>query len=96
MTLCSGPRDNPVPVLTSMTCLKSRSSPAAWQALHQGVLLPCVTDPSSPLPAPWMADRLEPGYLPMAEGAQLRGEARLWTGDFARSLAWAWVAYSSR
>lgn len=94
VTLCTGRRDAPVPVLTTMTCLKSRASRGAWEAIHQGVLMPCVTDPSRPPPAPWTADRLEPGYLPLAEGAVLRGENSLWTGDFARCVAWAWVAYS--
>jgi len=93
VTLWTGMRDEGIPILTSATCIKSRASPAAWRALHENAVVPYQTDPDNHPPAPWTADRLETGYLPMAEAAVQRGETSLWTGDFARCLAWAWMEY---
>lgn len=93
VTLWTGMRDEGIPILTNVTCLKSRASPAAWRALHESAVVPYRTDPNRHPPAPWTADRLETGYLPMAEAAVQRGETSLWTGDFARCLAWAWMEY---
>lgn len=93
VTLWTGMRDEGIPILTSVTCLKSRASPAAWRVIHDSATVPYVTDPTNPPPAPWTADRIETGFLPMAEAAVQRGETSLWTGDFARCLAWAWMEY---
>ncbi len=73
------------PILTTAVALRSRSAPALWRLLHHG-RDDLATDPESPPPAPWCADRLEVGAL-------LHREALAWTGDYARCLAWAWVAY---
>jgi|HigsolmetaAR202D_1030399.scaffolds.fasta_scaffold13436_5 hypothetical protein len=93
VTLWTGMRDEGIPILTSATCIKSRASPAAWRALHESAVIPYRTDPNDYPPAPWTADRLEVGYLPMAEAAMQRGENALWTGHFARCIAWAWMEY---
>lgn len=93
VTLWTGMRDDGDPILSTVTCLKSRSSPHAWRLLHDTANIPYVTDPDNPPPAPWTADRLEAGYLAMAQGAIQRGESSLWTGDFTRCLAWAWMEY---
>lgn len=93
ITLWTGAGDNRLPILTSTTCLKSRSSIGAWRALHDSATLPYATDPSDPPPAPWTADRLEIGYNVLAGNAIARGEASFWTGNFARCVAWAWAEY---
>lgn len=93
VTLWTGMRDDGDPILSTVTCLKSRSSPAAWRLIHDSATVPYVTDPTNPPPAPWTADRIETGFLPMAEAAAMRGEKSLWTGDLARCLAWAWMEY---
>lgn len=96
-TIWTGMRaDGRIPVLTSMTCLKSRAGPGAWRAIHDGATLPYNTDPTNPPSAPWTADRLEIGYFDIAAAAMARGERGLWTGDFARCLAWAWAERRKR
>lgn len=76
---------DPVPVLTVGIAVRSRCGVRLWRHLHRsfgaGRL---ATDAESPPPAPWCADRLEAGAL-------LYPDAMEWTGDLARSLAWAWV-----
>lgn len=85
-TLWSGPWEAREPILTTATALKSRSAPALWRLMHDQATLPVVTDPTKPPKAPWQADRLEIGAI-------TNTDALSWTGDFSRSLAWAWHDY---
>ncbi|SKA31126.1 hypothetical protein [Consotaella salsifontis] len=75
--------DDGTPILTTAVCLKSRDGPKLWRMLHER---PLATRPDDPPPAPWIADRLEPG-------AMAHPDALAWTGDFSRCLAWAWAEY---
>ena len=85
-TVWRGPWETRAAIVTTAIALKSRSAPALWRRLHQDAVLPCQTNPDHPPAAPWQADRLEIGALNNTEALR-------WTGDFCRSLAWAWHDY---
>jgi len=85
-TIWRGPFEGRVPVLTMGTAIRSRGAAPLWRMLHEDSSLPVATDPDNPPPAPWQADRLEVGALEWPD-------AMIWTGDFSRSLAFAWMEY---
>lgn len=78
-------RAGETPILVTGVCIQSRSSPRLWRMMHDGPYS-LATDPDSPVSAPWIADRIEPGALDHM--ASMR-----WTGSWARCLGWAWVEY---
>jgi hypothetical protein len=88
-TIWRGPWPSRAPILTTGTALKARSAPRLWRMLHDTATMPCVTGRGAVPPAPWQADRIEAGALD-------HPEAIVWTGDFARCLAWTWYEYRMR
>lgn len=88
-TICAGdPQDRKtwVPLVTTGVAVKSRSARKLWDLLHKDPNTPVVTDPGQWPPVPFVADRIE-----SLDTDHL--EAFAWTGDFCRSLAWAWADY---
>lgn len=70
------------PLLTVGIAGHSRCGSGLWRALHDREGL--ATDPDSPPPAPWVADRLEVGAIQYASALE-------WTGDLSRCLAWTYL-----
>ncbi|NBN62760.1 hypothetical protein [Pannonibacter tanglangensis] len=87
VTLWRGPWDTRVPILTMGTALKSRSSRRLWEAMHADTKTKLATDPATPPPVPWQADRIEVSAFAAIDAMQ-------WSGDMSRCIAWAWAEYS--
>lgn len=85
-TVWHGPWAARAPILTVGVALKSRVSAPLWRILHTNSAVPLATTAALAPPAPWIADRIEPGAL-------LHPDAMSWTGDFSRTLGWAWMEY---
>lgn len=86
-TLYDKARD--IPILTTGIALRSTAGAGLWRMLHETATTPLRTTADRAPPAPYIADRLE-------IGAELRLDAMMWTGDWARYLGWAWMDYAGR
>jgi hypothetical protein len=79
-----GPAPGLVPILTVGVASHSRCAAKLWTSLHEDAVTTLATDPDEVPPAPWCADRIEPGMA-------LRPETGQWTGDFSRCVGWTWI-----
>lgn len=78
ITTVYGPES--MPILTT-ACSKNDDG-SLWRMLHDTYAGPLATNANSPVPSPYVADRIE-------VGAMKHMDALVWTGDFARCVAWA-------
>lgn len=78
-------RGDAAPLVTTAVAATEEGARELWDLLHaeaEGI----KTDPNALPTAPWCVDRLEASF------AAVRPDAAMWTGDFARCVAWAWIA----
>ncbi|MFJ7952176.1 hypothetical protein ACIQZG_11680 [Lysinibacillus sp. NPDC096418] len=68
-----------IPIMTS--AFVSEEGSKIWEVLHSSSNLPVATDSTNPPEVPYIADRLEIGFV-------LKVDRVEWTADFSRCLAW--------
>lgn len=72
-----------LPILTT-TCCKTDDG-SIWRTLHESAMTPLKTKANDKLPTPYIADRIEIGYMMYMNELS-------WAGDFSRCFGWITLA----